>query len=239
MSLLVSIHDVTPAHAAPCRELWELCARFDLRPALLVVPDWHGAWPLESHPSFVAWVRSRAEEGAEIVLHGERHDEVGTTRSARDGARAWGRTDREGEFLTLGYDEARARIDRGLIRLRALGLEPSGFIAPAWLCREATYRAAADAGLAFAEDARTVRRLHDGASIPSPVVRWSARTSVRAWGSAVVAVGRWRFQRRSAVIRIALHPTDLAHRATRRSLTRALDAWSHARRSGRYADLVA
>ena len=57
MSLLVSIHDVTPALAEGVERLWALCAVRALRPALLVVPDWHGAWPLESHPDFVGWLR--------------------------------------------------------------------------------------------------------------------------------------------------------------------------------------
>ena len=92
MSLLVSIHDVTPGARDGVARLWELCARRGVRPALLVVPDWHGEWPLEPHPAFVAWLRARAAEGAEIVLHGERHDEVGSPRAAADALRALGRT---------------------------------------------------------------------------------------------------------------------------------------------------
>ena len=101
MSLLVSIHDVTPALAGGVERLWARCAARNGRPALLVVPDWHGEWPLERYPEFVAWLRARAAEGAEIVLHGERHDEVGLPRGLADELRAWGRTAGEGEFLTL------------------------------------------------------------------------------------------------------------------------------------------
>jgi len=89
VSLLVSIHDVTPALAEGVARLWALCAERGVRPALLVVPDWHGEWPLEAHPAFVAWLRARAGEGAEIVLHGERHDEVGLPRRFADELRAW------------------------------------------------------------------------------------------------------------------------------------------------------
>jgi predicted deacetylase len=235
--LLVSIHDVSPAQAAGVIRLWAICAQRGLVPALLVVPNWHGQWPLEAHPGFVEWLRARAGDGAEIVLHGERHDEAGLPRKAGDRLRAWGRTAGEAEFLTLDAAAARDRVARGLDRLRLLGLEPIGFVPPAWLAREATYQAAADVGLVFSEDDCSVRLLPSGRRIRSPVVRWSARTTTRAWGSVAVARARSLFQRRARVPRIALHPGDLDHPATARSLACTLDRWLLSHRSGRYAEL--
>jgi uncharacterized protein len=235
--LLVSIHDVTPAQAAGVAQLWQICSQRGLIPALFVVPNWHGEWPLEKHAAFVDWVRARAAEGAEVVLHGERHDEVGLPRGAGDYWRAWGKTAGEAEFLTLDAAAARARVARGLDCLRKLGLEPVGFVPPAWLAREATYEAAAAAGLRFSEDDRSVRLLLSGRRISSPVVRWSARTAARAWGSVAVARTRSLLQRRAQLPRIALHPRDLDHPATTRSLTRTLDRWLTWHRPGRYADL--
>lgn len=225
MSLLVSIHDVTPALAEGVARLWSLCALRGVRPALLVVPDWHGAWPLEAHPGFVAWLRARAAEGADIVLHGERHDEVGSPRAAADAFRALGRTDREGEFLTLGEPAASERITRGREKLRAVGLEPVGFVPPAWLAREAGFRAVGAAGFAFSEDDRAIRLFPSGRRLPSPVVRWSGRSAVRAWGSLAVARARWALQQRAAYPRIALHPQDLEHPATAAALGPTLDRW--------------
>lgn len=238
MTLLVSIHDVTPAHAHNVLRLWQLCAERGVRPALLVVPDWHGRWPLERYPAFVDWLGERAAEGGEIVLHGERHDEDGSARGLGDAWRAWGRTAGEGEFLTLGIAAAAARIGRGLARLRRLGLAPQGFVAPAWLAREATYQAVSAAGLRFSEDARSVRIFPGGRRLPAPVIRWSARTPSRARLSAAVAEGRWLLQRGAPMVRIALHPPDLGHPATARSAGRTLDRWLQVRRPGRYADLV-
>lgn len=237
--LLVSIHDVTPAQAAAVSHLWEICAERGLAPALLIVPNWHGHWPLEEHPDFVDWLRTRAADGAEIVLHGERHDEVGLPRRLGDHWRAWGRTAGEAEFLTLDARAAGARLERGLRCLRGLGLEPSGFIPPAWLARPDTYQAAAAAGFRFSEDDRSVRLLPSGRRIRSPVLRWSARTAARAWGSVAVARARSVLQRRARLPRIALHPQDLNHRATTRSLALALDRWLVWHQPGRYADLVA
>ena len=226
MTLLVSIHDVTPAYQREVRTLDAIARRHGAVPALLVVPDWHGQWPIERSPDLLAWVRGRASQGAEIILHGERHDEVGSPRRLSDHLRAWGRTAREGEFLTLGYDAARERITRGLVCLRAAGLDPVGFVPPAWLCREETHRAVADAGLSFSEDEVGVH-LHPGrGTLRAPAVRWSSRTEFRARGSVAVARLRWHLQRRTEVVRIALHPSDLAHPATERAIEAELGRWT-------------
>ena len=237
--LLVSIHDVSPAQAPAVDRLWSLCTERGITPTLLVVPNWHGEWPLERHPRFVEWVRARAAGGAEIALHGERHDEVGLPRRLADRWRAWGRTDGEGEFLTLDAAAARTRLLRGLELLRRLGLEATGFVPPAWLAREVTYEAAAAAGLAFSEDERSVRLLALSKRVRSPVVRWSARTRTRAWGSVGVAGARSLLQRRARFPRIALHPGDLDHPATARSVAQTLDRWLRRHSPGSYADLGA
>ena len=236
--LLVTIHDVTPALAAPVRSLWRLCESRGVVPGLLVVPDFHGAAAIEGDAAFVAWLRARAAAGAEVFLHGERHDEAGLPRTWRDEVRALGRTNKEGEFLTLDYGAARARIDRGVARLRALGLEPAGFVPPAWLARPATHAAARDAGLRVSEDDRNVYVHAPERTLRSPVVRWSGRGAVRAYGSVLFERLRWRFQRAEPVVRIALHPGDLAHPATAASIERALDAWLSVRTQTFYRGLA-
>lgn len=237
MSLLVSIHDVTPALMPKVEVLWRCCRDHGVTPALLVVPDWHGGWPIEGHPEFVRWVREAQEEGAEIFLHGERHDEVGSPRALGDHLRALGRTAREGEFLTLDFERARTRIARGLERFARLGLSPIGFIPPAWLAREEGFRAAAACGLRVSEDDGGIRLLDRGVRLPSPVVRWSARTTSRALLSVAVHEARWRWQRDARWLRIAYHPADLDHPATARDATAALARWLPATPVARYADL--
>lgn len=240
MKLLVAIHDVTPALQTECKRLWHLCAACGVAPALFVVSNWHGQWPLQRDRQFVHWLRDCEAEGAEIFLHGERHDEVGTHRGWRDELRAWGRTVREGEFLALDPSDASARIHRGVTLLTRLGLSPVGFVAPAWLAREASYRAAAQAGLTLSEDARGVR-IHDRAMVlPAPAVRWSARTTIRARLSAHVADWRWHMHHRvqhAPLVRMALHPADVRHPTTLRSVTRELARWTQARPTWRYAQL--
>ena len=223
--VLVTIHDVAPPLMTKVERLWDLCAARGVRPGLLVVPDWHGTAPIEGAPETVAWVRRAADAGAEVFLHGERHDEVGSPRAFADELRAFGRTNKEGEFLTLRYDAARARIDRGLARFRALGLSPIGFVPPAWLARPDTHRACRDAGLAVSEDDGAIYVHRSGATVASPVLRWSSRGAFRAYGSVAQAALRWALQRGAAVMRIALHPADLDHPATAASVGRELDRW--------------
>lgn len=236
-TILVTIHDVAPPLMPKVVQLWDLCASRGVRPGLLVVPEWHGEWPIERDGACMAWVRARASEGAELFLHGERHDEVGTVRGWGDRVRAFGRTNREGEFLTLDYDAARAKIGRGLARLRALGMDPIGFVPPAWLVREGGHRAARDAGLAVSEDDGMIHAFRAKRSIPSPVVRWSSRGAFRTYGSLVQADLRWRFQRGASAVRLALHPADLNHPATAASVERELDRWLGIGRAGGYASL--
>ena len=89
----------------------------------------HGDWPLENSPVFAAELRERAAPGAgaEVVLHGLRHDEQGQPRSLWHRLRTFGRTAREAEFASLPAGDAAARIARGLAVLRATGLDPVGF----------------------------------------------------------------------------------------------------------------
>ena len=229
--LLVSIHDVTPALERNVRTLWEMCRGQGVIPALLVVPDWHGEWPLGQFPAFIQWLRECAHAGAEIFLHGQRHDEVGLPRTPRDAWRAWGKTAREGEFLTLDEHAARERIDRGSRYSPDWGssrsdscLPPGSPVLPA-IARLPV--PGSDSARTTARFSRTTRH-RCGAS--SPVVRWSSRTPIRAYGSTAVAALRWRAQRGAPHVRIALHPSDLDHAATARSVGKG---WTSGSRIGR------
>jgi len=225
MKLIVAIHDVTPAHAAPVETLWGLCVSRGIVPALFVVPSWHGEFMLESDARFCGWLRRCASQGAEIFVHGERHDEVGAERGVWDALRAAGRTDREGEFLTLTHIAARNRIARGLRRLRSVGLEPVGFVAPAWLASRGARAAIGDVGLHVSEDASHVHLLRRDERLKSPVIRWSARTLLRAHVSVAMAAAA-RSLLREPLVRIALHPQDMRSAPVRHSVLRTLDTYA-------------
>jgi predicted deacetylase len=236
VTLLVSIHDVAPPNLAAVQRLWKLCRDAGVVPALLVVPDWHGTAPIERDAAFLSWLRGAASEGAEIILHGERHDEAGRSRALSDEIRAAGRTAREGECLTLDAAELEALVARGLARLRALGFDAQGFVPPAWLMRADARRGIYAAGARLTED-ETAIYFATGDRIAAPALRWSARTPFRARASVLVAEGRWRLRRHTRVMRIALHPGDLHHAAVARSVVREVTRWTAVRDARPYAAL--
>ncbi len=225
MKLLVAIHDVSPANCDAVKELWRIARTRSITPALLVVPNWHGEWPLREFPEFVAWTRARADEGADVFLHGERHDEVGSTRTLRDNIRALGRTDAEAEFLTLEGEAIRSRVQRGLESLFACGIHPIGFVPPAWLARPGWSTEMWPFGFRVSEDDGSVYLHERGTRIAAPVTRWSTRTPLRARLSSFVADTRWRADPLARLMRIALHPSDLASSEVCQSIGRTLDRW--------------
>jgi predicted deacetylase len=252
LRLLVAVHDVTPAHARRLDVLYHLLDELGVRRyALLVVPNWHGAWPLADYPEFAAALRERATRegrggggggggGTEIVLHGWRHDEVGLPRPVTHRLRTLGRTAREGEFASLPPVEAAARIARGIATLRDVGLEPLGFVPPAWLARPSLPQVVRDEGLKFTEDTRDLLLVNGRESerVPAPATCWSTRRRWRAAGSVVVAALRLRLERTRPLVRIALHPTDADVPGVLASCRRTLAALLERRVVTTYGELL-
>ncbi|MCU0636166.1 MAG: DUF2334 domain-containing protein [Gemmatimonadaceae bacterium] len=237
--VLVAIHDVAPPFTEECLALVRLCREYGVEPALLVVPEWHGRWPLDDAPALVRWLRAAQDGGTELLLHGMRHDEVGTVRSLTAHWRAVGRTAREGEFLSLSFAHARARIDEGKQRLEAMGLAPIGFVPPAWLASPAVLRAAAAAGFPLSEDDAGVRALVSGRLVRAPAVRWSARTRARAVASRAVAHLRRVVHADAPMVRLALHPRDLHDAGVAASLRDAVRWWTRTREPITYRQAIA
>jgi predicted deacetylase len=238
--LLVSVHDVTPAHERRIERAFALLDEFAVeRFALLVVPDWHGAWPLDRFEPFTNAVRTRADGGAEIFLHGFRHDEVGGSRTALQHMRTWGRTAREAEFLVLTPDQADRRVADGLVTLRAAGLEPTGFVPPAWFHGRGLGTVLRAHGFPVTEDAWSVIDLARPRRIRAPAVQWSARKPWRAAAGVAIAAARLPLERRRRVLRFVIHPPDVEHPAVADSVRRSLEALLRDRKPTSYADVVA
>jgi hypothetical protein len=60
---------------------------------------------------------------------------------------------------------------------------------------------------------------------------------MRARMSVIVAEARWRREPRAPLVRVALHPQDLASPQVRESISRTLDRWLVRHRPWRYTTL--
>ena len=240
--LIIAIHDVGPAFAAPVQLLTDRIETLVGRPrfAMLVVPDHWGMAPLGAHPAFQARLRCWADAGVEMFLHGWRHRDETPHEKLFDRLRANSMTAGEGEFLGLTASEAIRRMREGRdIVEQAIGRSVSGFIAPAWLYGPGARSAMRDVGFAIAEDHfRVWRPANDEVLARGPVVTWASRSRARTASSlAVAAIARAGFGRMPTV-RVAVHPGDVTKPALLASIDRTIARLSRDRCVSRYADLL-
>jgi hypothetical protein len=241
--LLLCVHDVTPRHFERLQQLDALFRANGLagRYSMLVVPDFWHRWPLQEHPAFVAWLRERAAEGVDMLLHGYFHlDET-----AHDGGltrwKSRALTAGEGEFLDLSYAVARERLQRGKALLESLlGRPVEGFVAPAWLYGPGTHAALRELGFTVAEDhwrvwspaaRRTLAR--------SPVVSYASRTPLRLAGSLLWSRLATPLLAPLPIVRHAVHPHDFDSGPLIREFGRALSAFRRDRQPMLYRELAA
>ncbi len=234
MAVHVSIHDVSPAWEREVDVALDLAHEAGVRPALLVVPDYHGRAPLAEHPRFVERLRRLEADGHEIYLHGYYHRS--RPWDAPEAARANGGISErlrhafaqkvvsasEAEFSDVSRDEALARLDAGEKMLRDAGLTISGFVAPAWSMPSWVLALLGERGYRFTEDHL---RIHDPSakrSRPSVVLNYASRTPGRLLSS-VAWCRAARPARRVLPARIAIHPADMRFALLRSEVTSLLE----------------
>jgi hypothetical protein len=197
---LVCIHDATPAYA---RET-EVMIR-DLAPLLGrhlsfgVVPEWHGAWPLASHPDYCRLIRNASEE---LLLHGYFHQRQ----------RGWGPvtllSGNGDEMNGLDLEETRRTVERGQRVFTEVFGEPArGFLAPAWQPGHVHPGEAKPLGVDyllgfFSLESRAGRRV--------PLATWSWDCGRWGWlGHVGHGIGRGLHSLDRGVPALSIHPRDL------------------------------
>lgn len=228
MPVYVSIHDVSPAWSAEVEDALEMCSHVDVRPGLLVVPDFHRRASLQASPRFCERLRELQDLGHDILLHGFFH-EAGRAYAGRSvgGRLAWLFAQRvvtggEAELSDVSIEEGRSRIEEGERMLRDAGLRLNGYVAPGWSMPGWLVPLLAARGYRYCEDHF---RIYDPArhrSRPSIVLNWATRSPGR-----VVSTIAWcrvaRHARHFVATRIAIHPADLRVLATRREIGHLLE----------------
>ncbi len=223
--LVVSLHDVAPVHLARLRAAESLLRRLGIeRVQYLLVPQFHGSYPADEDPAFVAWCAEPRTFAVDWWLHGFYHEERGPAETAsldrRDRWRQRWLTAGEGEFLTLAPEVQRRRIRDGCeVFARCLGgRRPAGFVAPAWLFQPGLLAVLRECSLALTEDHHRFYDVQRGLTLPAPVITWATRTLGRKYGSLVVCPARTLWFHSAPVLRVALHPHDFDHPETRANL---------------------
>ncbi|MDH4572634.1 DUF2334 domain-containing protein [Salinicola acroporae] len=186
----------------------------------LVVPDFHGRGKCRDSELLRRVLDDRLARGDELTLHGYFHrDDAPAPRSLRDfymrRIYTW-----EGEFYTLDQDRAGALLDEGMAQFDACGWPHGGFVAPAWLMSEGTRKALQQRPFTYTSDLQHLYRLPSLAPLDAPSIVWSARSAWRRGMSRVVSALQYRRFQHAQLLRLALHPVDMRHRASH-------DYWLH------------
>lgn len=207
--LCVVLHDVAPAHRAACERLREALHRLgDFPVTLLAVPRFHGQG---RDAGFERWLCARAEAGDEVALHGFTHRDDGQARGIVDRLRREVYTRGEAEFWDLPFDAAAERLQAGRAWLQALGLRPAGFVAPAWLLGPQAWRALRAQDFEYTCTLRRIHLLAPARSVAcqpqvySHASAWRRMASI-AWNDALAAS-----RSQAELMRLELHPGDIAH----------------------------
>jgi predicted deacetylase len=243
MPVHVSIHDVSPAWADQVEAALELCAAADVRPALLVVPDFHGRAPLGDDPRFCARLRGLQAAGHEIYLHGFFHRSSERYDAARaPGRLAWLFAQRvasggEAEMSDVSAEEGRRRIEDGERVLRDAGLRIDGFVAPAWSMPPWLLPMLGERGCRFTEDHLRIYDPSAKRARASVVLNWATRSPGRLL-STVAWCRLARHARALVPARIAIHPADMGYRLVRGEIEHLL-GWARGDVVARGADLMA
>jgi uncharacterized protein len=237
--LLASIHDVSPRFESEVDRLIDLLApHVGTTMAMLVVPNHWGDAPIVPGSAFAGRLRSWAEKGVEMFLHGFTHRDDAQHSGASERARARFMTAGEGEFLGLSRSEAATRISDGRALIEGvIGRSIDGFVAPAWLYGEGAREALIQAAIPLAEDHLRVWSPATGAELAwGPVITWASRTRARLLSSLAAAATL-----RHApldVLRIGVHPPDVRHPALVGSIGKTFTTARRRRVPGRYGDLL-
>jgi predicted deacetylase len=240
-SVVVSLHDV-----APCTQqiastiISELSAHGVRVCSVLVVPDYHHEGPFAKHREFVTWLRALEADGHEVVIHGYFHERPPKrTETLRDKFMTRFYTQNEGEFYDLGYEEALRRITTARDQFRSLGLNPRGFIAPAWLLGNEAEQAVRDAELEYTTRLRSVCDLRSESTFPARTLVYSVhnnwrRALSRSWNAAL-----FRLLRSKPLLRISIHPPDYSQPTIWKQILGFIAATKSARTATTYQDWIA
>jgi predicted deacetylase len=196
--IAVAIHDVEPATFERCALIRDWLDDHGIERATLLVipaPDLHPF--ADRRPDMVDWLVECSARGDAIAQHGFQH--------RRSTAAPWG-TNPAAEFVGLDAAETRRAVDAGRRVLRLAGVQPRGFVAPAYAYTDALRETLA---ASFDWWASLVHVHVAGRPTVAPALTLGTSTAVKRltspWLVRAGALGAGR------LLRLDLHPADLDH----------------------------
>lgn len=213
--LVISIHDVSPlTREATQTILDELGALGVHGVSLLVVPNHHCRGHILDNPEFCSWLRERETLGDEVAIHGYLHRrDQRAGESFMDKVTTRFYTAGEGEFFDMSGADALRVISQARQEFRQVGLDPKGFVAPAWLLSDGADRALQRLGLTYTTRIGGVFDYLTGVHHASQSLVWSSRSWWRRILSRMWNAYLFRRMRARPLMRIGIHPTDVKYRA--------------------------
>ena len=244
-TIAVALHDIEPATFERCALIRDWLHDHGVdRVTLLVIParDLHhlGA----RSPEMVDWLAERRRLGDSIAQHGFQHERLRRAAwSTRLLTPVRGR--RNAEFIGLSSEETRRAVLAGWRVLKLAGIEPDGFVAPAYAYTSALRCTLSShfrwwASLLGLHGPLAVERAHTG-----EIRRW--RQLAPAWSLGTQGLVRRTISpaliRTGAVLcgdtlRLDLHPSDLEHTRHMLALEWVLRWASRGRTAATYDELV-
>lgn len=208
--LAVAIHGIEPATFERCALIRDWLADHGVqRVTLLVIParDLH---PVGGRsPEMVEWLAAQRARGDAIAQHGFRHV-CGRRTGAARALRSLARGSRAGEFTALDEPETRRAVESGWRILKLAGIEPDGFVAPAYAYTPALRRTLTRRFRWWASLLR-VHGTAEAAPVPALAPAFSLATGgavARALSPSLVRCGSLLPAR---TLRVDVHPAHLQH----------------------------
>jgi len=235
-TIAIALHDIEPATYSRCALIRDWLYDHGVeRVTLLVIParDLHPV--AERCPEMVGWLEECRARGDVIAQHGFQHSAVRSAgwprRLAGGGAR------RAAEFVGLDPRETRSAVDAGWRLMRLAGIEPHGFVAPAYAYTPALRETLA-ARFQWWAGLLQVHAPSPKPTRPTFNPAWSLAGGGPIRGALSPALVRFGALTAGRTLRLDLHPCDVQHAGHMLALESVLRS-ARARRAVTYDELVA
>jgi Uncharacterized protein conserved in bacteria (DUF2334) len=210
-TIAVALHGIEPATFDRCAVIRDWLSDHGIdRVTLLVIParDLHPVG--ERSPEMVGWLSERRHAGDSIAQHGFQHVRTRTAGSSRQ-IRMLAQRHRSGEFIGLDERETRRAVHAGWRVLKLAGVEPDGFVAPAYAYTSAL-RETLSVRFGWWAGLLRVHRAEHGLSPRASEAlapAWSLAADGRLGRVLSPAVLRLGSRLPTSTLRIDIHPDDL------------------------------